>query len=54
MTVIRDVDLVGNAKFVESACKSDERFVFLDMDDVDEILERRRVLIIRGVVVVGL
>ena len=53
LTVIRDVDLVGNAKFVESACKSDERFVFLDMDDVDEILERRRVLIIRGVVVVG-
>ena len=53
LTVIHDVDLVGNAKFVESACKSDERFVFLDMDDVDEILERCRVLIIRGAVVVG-
>ena len=47
------VDLLINPWCLESACKSEKGFVFLDMDDVDEVLARRKELIIRGAALVG-
>lgn len=46
-------DRVENVAWHQIVCLSNEGSIFLDMDDLDEVLARRKELIIRGVALVG-
>lgn len=52
-SIIWMVDVLVNVCCSKFVCYSDERFVLPDIDDLDEVLARRRELIIRGAALVG-